>query len=479
MKAKLEALLRRLRLFTLGTARSLLLDYVAAAEDASDVPASCKFHAYHALLFSHHSASELTKSKAASFLASSSYVMSWHSQDEESQIPKTQPAPRFRWMRRQQQGDNKILLQDGKTPSIPLGAIFRAVQRQRVTVMNWLRRADREDIDGLLSRMTGVSLRKGRMRAEKNWEVASKKVVDCRQQFESAHPYRAGTDVYQKVSFPGAHHVSLFFDVRCRTELEHDYVTIYKDESCTAFWGDRERLSGAAEEGAWPGAGGRPPLIIPADTFVLHFHSDEENEDWGFKLVAVAPIDSAKAVALNATFPRAEGVQWPLRHCQKALAACNNVLEDAKEYLVSHGERLDVEAEAEEKAEREAEEKARLENMAKDINGLFRDPSGVVEVNVQTAEVRSGPCPWRRWCWWCGVGGGGGGWARAVVGSACLDPPLWPVLAAPTGVRPEPHADAGAGRHRDARAVPRRVRHVGAAVQHHREQGAPAVDEDQ
>jgi hypothetical protein len=47
-------------------------------------------------------------------------------------------------------------------------------------------------------------------------------------------------------------------------------------------------MSGASAVG-WPGASGRPPLVIPADHFSLHFHSDSNTEDWGFKITATAP----------------------------------------------------------------------------------------------------------------------------------------------------------------------------------------------
>jgi hypothetical protein len=34
----------------------------------------------------------------------------------------------------------------------------------------------------------------------------------------------------------------------------------------------------------FPGLDGKPPLTIPASSFVLHFHSDGSNNDWGYKI---------------------------------------------------------------------------------------------------------------------------------------------------------------------------------------------------
>ena len=60
IKTKLAELLRRVRLYTLGTTRRLLLTFIAMAERDGDVLSSCRFHAYHALLFAHHTEDELT-----------------------------------------------------------------------------------------------------------------------------------------------------------------------------------------------------------------------------------------------------------------------------------------------------------------------------------------------------------------------------------------------------------------------------------
>ena len=73
------------------------------------------------------------------------------------------------------------------------------------------------------------------------------------------------------------------FSNNTSTEDARDYITIFKDQTRTSFWGNKKRLSGPRECG-WPGANGRPPLMIPSDRVVIQFHTDHSVEDWGFKV---------------------------------------------------------------------------------------------------------------------------------------------------------------------------------------------------
>jgi len=67
------------------------------------------------------------------------------------------------------------------------------------------------------------------------------------------------------------------FHPRSRTEVQNarrsqrnpDFVSFYRDDSLSTRWGPR--IAGGQ---GWPGVGGTPPLVIPADTAILHFHSD-------------------------------------------------------------------------------------------------------------------------------------------------------------------------------------------------------------
>ena len=126
-------------------------------------------------------------------------------------------------------------------------------------------------------------------------------------------------------------YVILAFEHRSGTQKDEDYVCIYKDSSLTDHWGslaDR-KLSGLANTG-WPGAGGRPPLVIPADRFVVHFHSGPGRGkpcEWGFKLNAVAPVSIASSRTLKEEF-RSAGASTYMT--QRALVDTNNNLDQAR-----------------------------------------------------------------------------------------------------------------------------------------------------
>lgn len=108
---------------------------------------------------------------------------------------------------------------------------------------------------------------------------------------ETPHPYRDNMDEYWTVEIEGAESYTITFDPRSRTERNYDFVRIYKDNSHQDYWGEEKYTGGMnGSDANWPGVGGRPPLKIPASRFIVHFHSDGSNNDWGFKLTAVASI---------------------------------------------------------------------------------------------------------------------------------------------------------------------------------------------
>lgn len=258
--------------------------------------------------------------------------------------------------------------------------------RLPLQLIKWVRSAEQGQLDVLLAMISGVSQREAKMVAAKGWEPAERAVVECHRVVESSHPMRAGTDSYETITFPGANHIKLAFSDETCTKKTSAYVTIYKDASCTAFYGT---YGGSGADGDWPGQGGRARLIVPGDTFVLHFHSDSEASEWGYRLEMSAPIspDSAAALAKTQRPGRPDGETWPQRYGLKALAASNNDYEAAAAYLVANEAQLDAEAAEEEEQERREREEAERSGEAKKLNGVFRDPSGVLEVNLQTCEV--------------------------------------------------------------------------------------------
>ncbi|CAK4333553.1 unnamed protein product, partial [Aphanomyces euteiches] len=83
-------------------------------------------------------------------------------------------------------------------------------------------------------------------------------------QMESPHEYQNNMHVLNELRIPGATKLSITFDPRSSTEYGYDYVTFFKDDTQTAYYGE-EKYSGRGEEHNWPGVGDNPPLVIEAE----------------------------------------------------------------------------------------------------------------------------------------------------------------------------------------------------------------------
>jgi ankyrin repeat protein len=117
--------------------------------------------------------------------------------------------------------------------------------------------------------------------------------------FESSHPYHERADIYKDIYHPGATSYSITFDDRTATEPYYDYLTFYKDDSHTDYWGE-ERYSGRGQ-GRWPGVGGVEPLVIEASSFVVHFHSDGSSSgNWGYKATAQVHRENEEYLSCDA-----------------------------------------------------------------------------------------------------------------------------------------------------------------------------------
>ncbi|CAN0181713.1 unnamed protein product [Pylaiella littoralis] len=105
--------------------------------------------------------------------------------------------------------------------------------------------------------------------------------------FETAHNYADNTNTFTKISIPGAKRIRVVFDEKCSTEMGCDFVRIYKDAQHDSYWGEH-KYNGPATSPVkvWAGVGGRPPLMVEANTMEVHFHSDSSNNDWGVRLSA-------------------------------------------------------------------------------------------------------------------------------------------------------------------------------------------------
>ena len=138
----------------------------------------------------------------------------------------------------------------------------------------------------------------------------------------------------------------------------------------TTYWGGKARYSGGLE-GGWPGTGGNSPLIIPTDTCVVHFHSDNENEKWGFRLHASAPAaDSVVAQVQAACDSQALEPPTALR---ALVASCNNDA-DAALRCIRNGDVV--------RGATTCDEDSKSTSF-----GVFTSSDGRVEVSLQTLEV--------------------------------------------------------------------------------------------
>lgn len=127
--------------------------------------------------------------------------------------------------------------------------------------------------------------------------VATEGTLDSEsKEFESAHPYTHDWDEYKRINIPGATELIIEFDERTATEADCDYVRFLKNDEHDEHWG-AEKYSGSSSSGNWPGSGGRPPLVIPADSFVLHFKTDNSTSDWGWKFTVKATVAKVATTA--------------------------------------------------------------------------------------------------------------------------------------------------------------------------------------
>ena len=102
----------------------------------------------------------------------------------------------------------------------------------------------------------------------------------CYLLLQSTHPYADNMDNYETVSIPGALSLTVSFDPLSSTELNCDYIRFYKDSSHSEFWGESSYWGGRnGSQKNFPGVDGQAPLVIPADNFVMYFHSDGSNND--------------------------------------------------------------------------------------------------------------------------------------------------------------------------------------------------------
>lgn len=108
---------------------------------------------------------------------------------------------------------------------------------------------------------------------------------------ESDHPYQNNVNDFSLVCIPGAICYTITFDEKTATEPIHDHIKFYRDEKHIDFYGAK-LYSGGLSGGTsnWPGIGDRPPLVIQANKFIVHFKSNGTVNGWGFRMKVVPLI---------------------------------------------------------------------------------------------------------------------------------------------------------------------------------------------
>lgn len=345
------------------------------------------------------------------FMCSTAFVVLWHSKPEMNvkDAPKESesedPMAELRKAMKPPTGSEAANAIMSSMPSfdVPVHDVFAAIQIRRNDVLSWAKRISERELDHQLQQIVNVALQEATLpvtlgssvpsktapatktsdeRSKDDststsffgWQQVSTKPLLCKRVIETEHNYPPSRDQYWTVDFPGAELVTVYFDNQTSTEKDCDFVTFYRDETYTSHWGSQKRFSGGA--GAeWPGANGRPPLTIPASRFIVHFHSDATTQDWGFRLTACAPVTVANVNELRAALKRDDESVFSHATLQRALADHNNSVEHAKSWLTTHKERVLQEQNS---AGKEAS------NL---VHGLYNNPIGSLQLNLQTAEV--------------------------------------------------------------------------------------------
>jgi hypothetical protein len=374
--AALPAVVAELRALLRTAVVGKLQRYIHSLASTVDTTYQTWFHGHVALIMANSS----DPADLATFLSSAAFVVSWHS--KESEVAAGQAGPK------------KAMLPMPMMPvSRPAGAfehemptheVFMAIERLRPSLLARIESLDREALSGVLGQTAAVALQHGHESSggegsglvTTGWHRVSSKPLTCTKVFESPHPYHANTDLRVPIEFPGTSQIALFFDHQTRTENTYDYLTVFKENSGKEFWGEA-RYSGAH---GWPGTDGKKPILIPADHCCIHFHSDGSKQEWGWRVVAVAPVCKAFAQRLMEEHSVSRYV------AEAALARSANDLPAAVALVQTSLAELMAEEQEAGRHER-GDGQQQQQQQQEESRGVYKDPSGSLEVNIQTAEV--------------------------------------------------------------------------------------------
>ncbi|TMW68516.1 hypothetical protein Poli38472_005984 [Pythium oligandrum] len=153
--------------------------------------------------------------------------------------------------------------------------VFETVKRESASLMSCLE---------ALERLSSAIKVEGKVETVETTTSKVKTVV-----MESKHDYDNDMNERTELRIPGAWKITITFDSQCRTEQSYDYVTFYKTETKSDYFGE-EKYSGRDDSHNWPGVGSYPPLVIESDQCFVGFKSDGSNTDWGYKFTATGEI---------------------------------------------------------------------------------------------------------------------------------------------------------------------------------------------
>ena len=216
------------------------------------------------------------------------------------------------------------------------------------------------------------------------WEEIGGRAVECVRVVTSpgwreGESYPPNTELFEEVSFPGATSILLEFDPETSTEAGEDFITIYKDASCTDYWGTSKTMSGRPRGDNRPGSIPEKPLVLPTDHCFIHFKSDPSGGEKGFAVTISAPVneDAVERLCRECESALSEADPTTRRGIAKAaLQTCEHDFDKARGFITGNAEKL-----------REVAALAREEAAQNVAGGIYRHHLSRFTVNLQTGEV--------------------------------------------------------------------------------------------
>lgn len=287
------------------------------------------------------------------FYCSSAFVVAWH-----KRLPATQVS------------------EDAKNFSspVPVRAVFGKLQLFRSFLVGWANGLDMSSLNSLCDSLASSSLFPATCKECSRWSNVCNAPLLCSRKISSDHPYPSSLYWTETITFPGASSINILFDPASSTQKDRDIVTI-------SYPGCSSVIQYSGPKGStWPGVG-CPALNIAGDTFTIEFQSSLNPQalNWGFEVLAVAPVCLASAQILASEFSEF-GVDFLM--AQKSLEMTCNIVDDARSLLIDSENRERIKKW---KTQHHVAPGSDAGSAAEP--GLFQDSMGHLQVNLQTSET--------------------------------------------------------------------------------------------